>query len=110
VNLPATDATGKIAYTWQNDIANNGSITLLSGLSATPAPLTAVVGGGGATLDLSWPADHRGWTLQNQTNSLGIGISTNWVDVPGSATNISASVPIVRTNPTVFYRLRLPLP
>ena len=32
-------------------------------------------------LTLSWPVDHTGWQLQAQTNSLAVGISTNWVNV-----------------------------
>lgn len=110
VNLPATDATGQITYIWQNDIATTGSITLVSGLSAAPTQLTSTIGSGGTTLDLSWPPDHRGWTLQNQTNALNVGITGTWYDVPGSTTNISATVPVVPGNPTVFYRLTLPLP
>jgi fibronectin-binding autotransporter adhesin len=110
VSLPATDATGLITYTWQNNIATTGSIKLLSGMSAASAPITSAISGGGATLDLSWPADHRGWTLQCQTNTLNVGITSTWYGVPGSTTNIAHTVPIVPGNPTVFYRLTLPLP
>jgi hypothetical protein len=67
----------------------------------------AVVTGvpGSQTLTLSWPADHIGWTLQTQTNSLSVGLSTNWVDVPGSASVDSVSIPIDVTQPSVFYRM-----
>jgi len=108
VNLPATDATGLIAYTWQNNIAVNGSITLVTGMSQTPTPITSVLTG--STLNLSWPLDHLGWTLQTQTNSLAVGISTNWTAVAGSTATNQVFMSVVATNPAVFYRLALPLP
>jgi len=58
------------------------------------------------SLTLSWPADHTGWMLQVQTNSLGKGLGTNWVDVPGSTSTNTVSLPIVTANGTVFYRLK----
>lgn len=108
VNLPATSADGAITYTWQNNIAVDGSVTLVTGLSATPTPLTSVVNG--SNLTLSWPADHTGWTLQAQTNALSVGITGTWFDVGGSAATNQVTVPVSAANPTVFYRLVLPLP
>jgi hypothetical protein len=37
-------------------------------------------------LQLSWPQDHPSWSLQIQTNSLAVGLWTNWVNVPNSET------------------------
>lgn len=108
VNLPATDVTGQIAYTWQNNIAVNGTITLVTGLNPTPTPITSVVNGG--NLQLSWPLDHTGWTLQAQTNALTVGITANWFNVGGSTATNQMFMPIVPGNPTVFYRLTLSLP
>jgi fibronectin-binding autotransporter adhesin len=110
VNLPTSDASGQIAYSWQNDLATDGSITLLTGVNPVPVNMTSTVTGGGTTLDLSWPTDRTGWQLQVQTNSLSVGISTNWAPVAGSTLTNYVVVPVVRTNPTVFYRLTLPLP
>jgi len=56
-------------------------------------------------LTLSWPPDYFGWTLQTQTNSLSVGLSTNWVMVSGSASVTNIVIPINLTNGTVFYRL-----
>lgn len=109
VNLPATDATGLIAYSWQNNLAVNGSITLLTGVNPAPAAIVSTPTATN-TLVLSWPVDRTGWVLQNQTNALNVGLSANWFVVPGSATNNQVVVPVVRTNATVFYRLTLPLP
>jgi len=62
----------------------------------------------GSTLTLSWPQSHIGWTLQTQTNNLGVGLSNNWLDVPGSSTTNQVQTTISPANPTVFFRLRLP--
>ncbi len=60
---------------------------------------------GSTNLVLSWPANHTGWQLQAQTNSLNVGISTNWVNVSGSTGTNQVIVPINLTNGCVFYRL-----
>jgi fibronectin-binding autotransporter adhesin len=69
-----------------------------------PAQLISSVSG--STLSLSWPAG-QGWRLQMQTNSLSVGLSTNWnyiTDGSVSSTNINVD----NTKPTVFYRLVYP--
>lgn len=106
VNLPATDASGLINYTWANTIASNGKITLTSGLSTNAPTLANVVSGN--TLDLSWPVDHTGWTLQVQTNTLTVGLSNNWLPVAGSTATNHMIMPLNPANPAVFYRLTLP--
>jgi hypothetical protein len=68
--------------------------------------LTAVYSGG--VLNLSWPTDHIGWTLQVQTNSAYVGISTNWVSVAGSSVTNQMVFPIGQTNQAVFFRLKYP--
>ncbi len=106
ISLPAHNAANTIGYTWTNNIATDGSITLLSGASGvntTPTNIIALASGGNLTL--SWPSDHIGWTLEVQTNSISVGLSTNWVAVPGSTTVDSMTLPIGRTNGAVFYRL-----
>lgn len=62
----------------------------------------------GNTLNLSWPASHLGWTLQTQTNSRSVGLTTNnWFDVPNSSSTNQVDITINRADPTVFFRLRL---
>ncbi len=56
---------------------------------------------------LSWPSSHLGWTLQAQTNSPGVGLGSNWVDVPGSANVTEMSMPIDSAKGSVFYRMIL---
>lgn len=103
VNLPAlADNT----LMWSNRLAIDGTISVVvGGINPTSPFLTNSISGGNLTL--SWPADHIGWTLQMQTNSLAKGLSTNWVDVPGSASTNKVSIPVTTTNPAVFYRLKL---
>lgn len=56
-------------------------------------------------LILSWPAEETGWELQVQTNTLVLGLSTNWVPVPGSTLTNRMVIPLDRQAPSVFYRL-----
>ncbi len=75
-------------------------------VSPTPVWLTNAVSGG--TLTLTWPADHTGWRLQVQTNTLATGINTNWSDVPGSTATNSVNQPLDANSGSVFYRLVYP--
>lgn len=84
----------------------NGVLSVVSGLASNPTNLIFSVSG--STLVLSWPADHLGWILQMQTNGLGTGLATNWVDVTGSATMTSTNIAISPATPTAFFRLRHP--
>jgi len=84
----------------------NGVLSVVSTMATNPTNITAVVSG--STLTLSWPADHLGWILQSQTNSLNTGLTTNWVDVAGSAASTTNIITMYPTEPTVFFQLRLP--
>lgn len=70
--------------------------------SVTVPSLTYTITGGGTGIDFSWTGS--GFRLQSQTNSLGTGLTTNWVDYQGGGTS-PVSVPVPRTNGAVFYRL-----
>jgi fibronectin-binding autotransporter adhesin len=84
----------------------NGTLNVVSGMAANPTNITYSVGGGSITL--SWPADHQGWILQTQTNSLALGLRTNWFDIAGTASSTQAVINVSSTNPAVFFRLRSP--
>ena len=88
--------------TWGNRLAIDGSIVVNTGVAQNPTNITCSVSGG--NLNLGWPEDHIGWTLQAQTNSLG----TNWVSVPGSSSVNTESFTINPANGSVFYRLIYP--
>jgi hypothetical protein len=75
-------------------------------VALNPTNTTSVVSGN--ILTLSWPADHLGWRLQVQTNSLPAGLSTNWVTVPGSDLVTSTNLTINPGNGAVFYRMVYP--
>lgn len=59
-------------------------------------------------ITFNWPANVVGWRLEVQTNDLSVGINTNWATVGSSWRTNQVVVPIVSTNPTVFYRLANP--
>ncbi len=71
------------------------------------APILSYTKSGG-NLTLSWPAQHLGWILQAQTNTLSGG--TNWVDVLGTDLVTSTNLPINPANSAGFFRLRPPQP
>jgi hypothetical protein len=75
-------------------------------VALNPINITSVLSGN--VLTLSWPADHRGWRLQVQTNVLSGGLSTNWVALPGSELVTSTNIPVNPANDAVFYRLVYP--
>ncbi|HEY1719301.1 MAG TPA: autotransporter-associated beta strand repeat-containing protein [Verrucomicrobiae bacterium] len=108
VTLPATDPTHTKTYVWANSLGASGTIQLTGGgaasaVNTTPTNIVASVSGN--TLTLSWPADHTGWTLEAQTNSLAVGINTNWVPIAGSSSTNEVSMTIDPNNGVVFYRL-----
>lgn len=72
------------------------------GVALSPPNITVSISDD--TLQLSWPADHLGWWLQAQTDSLG----TNWFIVPGSVATNAVFLPINPVNRSVFYRLTSP--
>ncbi len=95
--------------TWQNDLATDGSITALTvPVTVNTNPTNLIVKVTGSQLVLSWPADHTGWSLQAQTNTLTKGLGTNWVTIPGTAVFNSYTNTIVPVNGSVFYRMIYP--
>lgn len=91
----ASGATASVAFT-------NSTVSLIV-VGGAPSPATINYTVNGNQLVLNWPAG-QGWQLQSQTNSLNVGLTTNWTTIPG------ATPPFTNTlspaNPTVFYRLK----
>jgi regulation of enolase protein 1 (concanavalin A-like superfamily) len=77
-------------------------------VSFTPVLMSASASAGGGIIQLAWPSDHMGWTLQAQTNPLNTGLDTNWVPVAYSSGTNQMFIPVVTTNGSVFYRLIYP--
>ncbi|HSU56582.1 MAG TPA: hypothetical protein VLT36_21160, partial [Candidatus Dormibacteraeota bacterium] len=99
--LPTTFSSG--TYLWTNKLAIDGTIKVLSGaapVNTTATNMTAVVSGN--NLNLSWPLDHTGWTLQ--TNAGGL-VNGTWYAYPGSTATNSLSIPIDPTRSNVFFRM-----
>jgi autotransporter-associated beta strand protein len=110
VTLPAANPSNTSVYSWNNTLATDGSIQLVTGgtspVNTNSTNIVAKVSG--SILTLSWPADHIGWRLQAQSNSLSVGLYTNWVTVAGSSATDSVVVPMDVNNGSVFYRLVYP--
>jgi autotransporter-associated beta strand protein len=86
--------------TWANNLAVDGSITVNSVIAPPALNFTEI----GNSLRFSWTDGFYSFKLQAQTNSLSVGITTNWVDYPFGGTS-PVTVPIDVTNGTVFFRL-----
>ncbi len=84
-----------------NDVVNQVPSTFTFNFVPAPA-LTPVASGN--TLQLSWPANYTGWTLQAQTDAPGDGISTNWSIVSGSTSTNQFST-FLDTTRNMFFRL-----
>ncbi|HEY1788761.1 MAG TPA: hypothetical protein VGJ73_11420, partial [Verrucomicrobiae bacterium] len=104
-NLPALPNSN---LTWTNELALNGTIAVISTVSGPTGPgvLTNSYNAAGNVLTLSWPAN-QGWRLQAQTNSVSIGLSTNWVYVTDSTVS-STNINVSTANGVGFYRLVYP--
>jgi autotransporter-associated beta strand protein len=92
-----------VGLNWSFNPAS-GVLSVVAGVATNPTNLVASVSGG--QLTLSWPADHTGWTLQAQTNTLSVGLTGTWYDVAGSTTTNQMNFSIDHTKPTVFYRMK----
>jgi hypothetical protein len=86
----------------------NAFVTLSITNTVNQNPTNIVFSAAGGNLTLSWPQDHTGWRLLSQTNTLSVGINTNWVTVAGSTATNQVVIPINITNGSVFYRLVYP--
>ena len=93
---------GRTANGWY--VITNISLLNIAQPATNPTNIAAVLSNG--TLIISWPADHIGWTLQAQTNSLTTGLGTNWATVANSTTANQVNIPISQTNPATFFRLK----
>lgn len=95
------DADGEI-YALATNTSANGTGGIVYKLVA----LRLSVQKTGNQLDLNWPI--TGARLETQTNSLSVGISSNWSTVAGSAATNHVVVTLNQANGSVFYRLVMP--
>jgi hypothetical protein len=86
--------------------SSNSAPVSVQPISVVPPVFNVAFNGG--QVQLTWPQDHTGWSLQAQTNSIQTGIGTNWVTVPASTLTNQMIFPINPANGTVFFRLIYP--
>ena len=104
-----TSTTLPALITWQTNY-NPTVFTLsviASSTNSSPTNLTMATLNG-TNLDLQWPADHTGWRIQAQTNPVTVGLTTNWVTIPGSGLTNQIIIPIDKANGSVFFRMIYP--
>jgi hypothetical protein len=109
----AATSAGSHALAFVGTDANGGDNTvLLDNVRLAFAPaltsprLACQVAGG--QIQFVWPADHAGWELQVQTNSLTQGLGTNWTTLSGSTLGNQFSFPVSLAGGSVFFRLAYP--
>lgn len=90
-----------------NASGESSDSTEASARPTSPAPVQFTFVSSPGQLQLNWPVDHTGWRLQSQTNSLEVGLSTNWVDVAGSTETNQVFQP-ASAAAAVFFRLVWP--
>jgi autotransporter-associated beta strand protein len=84
-----------------------GNATALT-ITVNASPVSLTIDRAPNSIVISWPADHLGWSLQVQTNSVTSGI---WTDVPGSTTTNQVVFPSDSlTSGMSVYRLVAPTP
>ena len=107
VVLPTLSGTN----TWVNNLAVDGSITLVAPPLVNTTPTNVITSFSNGVLSLSWPLDHVGWRLLSQTANLANGVSSNtndWTTVTGSAATNAVNITVDPTKPGGYYRLVFP--
>jgi hypothetical protein len=98
-NLPALPN----GFNWNWNPAS-GTLDITSTVALNPTNVTPCLAG--ATLELSWPADHTGWRVE--TNAVDIADANSWFTLAGSATTNQMFLPVDGAAPQVFFRLVFP--
>jgi len=102
VTLPTLGAN----LAWNNTLASNGAISVISTLPTGAPSISASLGG--INLTLSWDSTtFPGYSVQVQTNIASAGLGASWNDT-GSGTVSPYATTIDPANPAVFYRLAHP--
>jgi hypothetical protein len=104
-------ANGTLYYYVVSALNTAGESPNSTEASARPTSAVAphmVAGISGGQIHLTWPVGNTGWLLQGQTNAPGVGLTTNWVAVPGSTNNNTLTFPTDGTQGSVFFRLVYP--
>jgi hypothetical protein len=84
-------------------LSSTNSFSVMVVPSTVATNFSALVSGAN-NLTLSWAADHTGWRLEVQTNSLG----NAWTTWPGSSATNQVIIPIDPNNAAMFFLLVYP--
>lgn len=106
VVLPPLDCPSMAWDTSQLGVNGTISVTGTPCVSTEPPVIQFELVGG--QLELSWPETHVGWRLQTQTNAVGTGIGSNWMEVVGSGMTNRVWMTVDPANGSVFFRLIYP--
>jgi autotransporter-associated beta strand protein len=106
--FPTNNPSNTGTYTWQDNIAVDGSIKLVSGGTSTvnTNPTNITVSVSGNVMTLSWPADYLGWQLSS--NSVGLTATDQWFAVPGSTSTTQENLTLDPSKTNVFFRMVYP--
>ena len=111
-NYSDAAVTNGVTYYYVVTAVAGGESTNSLQASAIPLPSSTptdiIVQASSGQLQLSWPLDHLGWSLQIQTNSLSAGLGTNWTVLPNSQFTNQIFIPVNLANGSVFLRLIYP--
>ncbi len=111
-NYSDAAVTNGVTYYYVVTAVAGGESTNSLQASAIPLPSSTptdiIVQASSGQLQLSWPLDHLGWSLQIQTNSLSAGLGTNWTVLPNSQFTNQIFIPVNPANGSVFLRLIYP--
>ena len=99
-----TPVTPGANLAWDTSTLTNDGTLRVTSTIATNITAQATLG----QVDLSWPTDHTGWRLQAQTNLPRVGLTTNWVTVPGSPGTNHLVTAVDPSAGSVFFRLSAP--
>ena len=88
--------------TWNTaNLAVNGTVSVAAVAQISLVPVVT-----GSTLNLTWPPNQLGMTLQ--TNSVSVASPASWFALPGSASVTNVNITIDPNQPNVFFRLVAP--
>jgi hypothetical protein len=108
-NFTATAATHTLSFVGSNLLSGDNTVFLDNvRLVLAPSLTSPQLGGQVANrqFQLQWPPDQLGWRLEMQTNSLAVGLGTNWIAIPSSQGTNVFSLPV--TDGSAFFRLVYP--
>jgi len=97
-----TNDSFTLQVTGSNGLYSSAAFDLSILGAIPPTMVSALIG---TNLYISWPTNYLGWELQTQTNSLAVGLSTNWVSITNSTLVTATNIPVYKWVPAQFFRM-----